>query len=46
VQDVSTALDPSVLTSVLDLNPIADIGTLVDASTIPDLAASLTSLVP
>jgi hypothetical protein len=58
VQDVSTALDLSVLTSVLDLNPIADIGTAVDpavladigtalsTSTIPDLGGILTSLIP
>lgn len=58
VQDVSTALDPSVLTSVLDLNPIADIGAVVDpsgladigtvlsTSTIPDLGEILTSLIP
>jgi hypothetical protein len=58
VQDVSTALDPSALTSILDLNPIADIGTvvdpagiadigtLVDANTIADLGGMLTSLIP
>jgi hypothetical protein len=58
VQDVSTALDPSAVTSVLDLNPIADIGTVIDpagiadigtllsTSTIPDLGEILTSLVP
>lgn len=58
VQDVSTALEPSVLTSVLDLNPIADIGAVVDpsgladigtvlsTSTIPDLGEILTSLIP
>jgi len=58
VQDVSTALDPSTFTSVLDLNPIADIGTVVDpagiadigtllsTSTVPDLAGILTSLIP
>jgi hypothetical protein len=58
VQDVSTALEPSVLTSVLDLTPIADIGTVVDpsgladigtvlsTSTIPDLGEILTSLMP
>jgi hypothetical protein len=58
VQDVSTALDPSAVTSVLDLNPIADIGTVVDpsgladigtvlsTSTIPDLGEILTSLMP
>jgi hypothetical protein len=32
VQDVTTALDPSAVTSALDLNPIADIGTVVDAA--------------
>jgi hypothetical protein len=46
VQDVSTALDPSALTSILDLNPIADIGTLLSTSTIPDLGEILTSLIP
>jgi hypothetical protein len=46
VQDVGTALDPSVLTSVLDLNPIADIGTVLTTSTIPDLGEILTSLIP
>lgn len=58
VQDVSTSLDPSVVTSVLDLNPIAEIGTVVDpsgladigtvlsTSTIPDLGEILTSLIP
>jgi hypothetical protein len=58
VQDVSTALEPSVLTSVLDLTPIADIGTVVDpsgladigtvlsTSTIPDLGDILASLMP
>jgi hypothetical protein len=46
VQDVSTALDPSVLTSALDLNPIADIGTVLSTSTIPDLGEILTSLIP
>jgi hypothetical protein len=58
VQDVTTALDPSAVTSVLDLNPIADIGTVVDpagladigtllsTSTIPDLGEILTSLIP
>jgi hypothetical protein len=58
VQDVSTALEPSFLTSVLDLNPIADIGTVVDPTaladigtvlstiTIPDLGEILTSLIP
>jgi hypothetical protein len=58
VQDVSTALEPSVLTSVLDLNPIADIGTVVDpsgladigtvlsTSTIPEVGEILTSLMP
>ena len=58
VQDVSAALEPSVLTSVLDLNPVADIGTVVDpsgladigtvlsTSTIPDLGELLTSLMP
>jgi hypothetical protein len=58
VQDVSTALDPSAVTSVLDLNPIADIGTVIDpagiadigtllsTSTIPDLGEILTSLIP
>jgi hypothetical protein len=58
VQDVSTVLDPSAVTSVLDLNPIADIGTVVDpagladigtllsTSTIPDLGEILTSLIP
>ena len=58
VQDASTALDPSALTSILDLNPIADIGTvidpagiadigtLVDANTIADLGGMLTSLIP
>lgn len=58
VQDVSTALDPSTFTSVLDLNPIADIGTVVDpagiadigtllsTSTVPDVGGILTSLIP
>jgi hypothetical protein len=58
VQDVSAALDPSTFTSALDLNPIADIGTAVDAagladvgallgiSTVPDLGEVLTSLIP
>lgn len=58
VQDLSTVLDPSTLTWVLDLNPIADIGTVIDpagiadigsllsSSTIPDLGGILTSLVP
>jgi hypothetical protein len=58
VQDLGTALDPSVLTSALDLNPIADVGAVVDpsgfadigtvlsTSTIPDLGEILTSLFP
>jgi len=58
VQDLSTAFDPSAFASVLDLNPIADIGTvvdpsaiadigtLVDTSTIADLGGMLTSLIP
>jgi hypothetical protein len=46
VQDVSTAVDPSTIASVLDVNPIADIATAVDPSTVPELAAILTSLVP
>jgi hypothetical protein len=58
VQDVSTALEPSVWTSVLDLNPIADIGTVLDpsgladigtvlsTSTIPEVGEILTSLMP
>ncbi len=46
VQNVSPALDPSALTSVLDLNPIADIGTVLSTSTIPDLSEMLTSLIP
>jgi hypothetical protein len=46
VQDMSAALDPSAVTSVLDLNPIADIGTLLTTSTIPDLSGILTSLIP
>jgi hypothetical protein len=58
VQDLTTALDPSVLASVLDLNPIADIGTVVDpgglfgigtvldAIPISDLSGLLTSLTP
>jgi hypothetical protein len=58
VQDVSTALDPSTFTSALDLNPIADIGTVVDPagiadigalagiSTIPDFGAAVASLIP
>jgi len=58
VQDVSTALDPSAVTSILDLNPIADIGTVVDpagladigtllsTSTIPDLGEILAGLIP
>jgi hypothetical protein len=37
VQDVSTVLDPGVLTSVLDLNPIADIGTVVDPAVLADI---------
>ncbi len=44
--DAAGMLDPSALTSVLDLNPIADIGTLVDAATIPDIGGMLTSLIP
>jgi hypothetical protein len=46
VQDVSTALDPSALTSILDLNPIADIGTVVDPAGIADIGTILTSLIP
>ena len=58
VQDVTTALDPSALTSVVDLNPIADIGAVFDPAgfgdlgaslsigTIPDLGGILTSLIP
>lgn len=46
VQDLSTALDPGTLTSVLDLTPIADIGTALSTSTIPDLGEILTSLMP
>jgi hypothetical protein len=46
VQDVSTALDSGTLTSVLDLTPIADIGTALSTSTIPDLGEILTSLMP
>jgi hypothetical protein len=46
VQDVSTAVQPTFLTSVLDLTPIADIGTLLSNSTIPDLGEILTSLIP
>jgi hypothetical protein len=58
VQDLTTALDPSVLASVLDLNPIAgigtvvdpggllEIGTLLDATPISDLGGLLTSLIP
>ena len=52
------ALDPSALTSALDLNPLADIGTAFDpavladigtvlsTSAIPDLGGILTSLIP
>jgi hypothetical protein len=43
---VSTALDPSAVTSVLDLNPIADSGTVVSTGTIRDLGEMLTSLMP
>jgi hypothetical protein len=58
VQDLATALDPSVLASGLDLNPIADIGTvvdpgglveigtLVDTSPISDIGGLLASLIP
>jgi hypothetical protein len=58
VQDVSAALDLGALTSVLDLSPMADIGTVLDPagivdigsvlsiSTIPDLGEILTSLMP
>jgi hypothetical protein len=58
VQDVSTALDPSVLTSILDVSPIADMATVVDPTgfadlgaslsigTIPDLGGILTGLIP
>jgi hypothetical protein len=46
VQDVSTALDPSALTSVLDISPIADFGTLLSTSTLPDLGEILTTLMP
>jgi hypothetical protein len=38
---VSTALDPSVLTSVLDLNPIADIGTVVDPAVLGDIGTAI-----
>jgi hypothetical protein len=38
---VSTALDPSVLTSVLDLNPIADIGTVVDPAVLADIGTAI-----
>ena len=44
--DVSIALDPSAVTSILDVSLIADIGTLADASTIADLGGLLTSLIP
>jgi hypothetical protein len=58
VQDISTAMDPSALTSLLDLAPIADIGTAIDpaaiadigtvmdAGTISDLGGIMTSLIP
>jgi hypothetical protein len=58
VQDISTATDPIALTSILDLAPIADIGTaidpaaiadigaVVDVGTISDLGGMLTSLIP
>ncbi|HEY6856633.1 MAG TPA: hypothetical protein VI194_10515 [Mycobacterium sp.] len=46
VQDLSTALDPSAVTSVLDLSPIADIGTLLSTGTIPDLSEILAGLIP
>ena len=39
VQDVSTALDLSASTSVLDLSPIADIGTAVDPAAVVDIGA-------
>jgi hypothetical protein len=45
-QDLSTAFDASALTSILDLTPIANIGTGVDAGTISDLSGMLTSLIP
>jgi hypothetical protein len=34
------------VTSVLDLSPIADIGTVLSTTTIPDLGEILTSLMP
>jgi hypothetical protein len=46
VQGLTRALDPSVLAAGLDLNATADIGTLVDASPIPDIGGVLTSLIP
>jgi hypothetical protein len=45
-QDVSTAFDLNAVTTVLDLNPIADIGTVLSTSTIPDLGEILTNLMP
>jgi hypothetical protein len=46
IQDVSTAFDLNAVTTVLDLNPIADIGTVLSTSTIPDLGEILTNLMP
>jgi hypothetical protein len=58
VQNLTTALDPSALTSILDpsaiaglgtvLEPagIADLGTLLDTSLIPDIDGILMSLIP
>ena len=46
VQDVSTAFDPSVLTSVLDLNPIADIGAVIDPAAVADIGTALSTTIP
>ncbi|WP_428341846.1 hypothetical protein [Mycobacterium sp.] len=38
---VSTALDPNVLLSVLDLNPMVDIGTVVDPAGLADIGTAI-----
>jgi len=42
----SNSFDPSVLTSVLDLSPIADIGAAVDPSAVADMGTALSTTIP
>lgn len=41
VQDVSTALDPSAVTSIVDLNAIVDVGTAIDPAAVADVATAI-----